>query len=78
VELAEAAKYNDHVLYVFSIILGVGYNEQEIFHALLVSWRGYMVGKGTWKQYSFMAVAVPQMVTKFMETHDNPDMISKI
>jgi hypothetical protein len=38
-ELAQAAEHNDHKLYVVSKILDARYNEQEMFHELLVSWR---------------------------------------
>jgi hypothetical protein len=36
-ELAQAAKHNDHELYVVSKILDERYNEQEMFHELLVA-----------------------------------------
>jgi hypothetical protein len=57
-ELAQAAEHNDHKLYVVSKILDAGYNEQEMFHELLVAWRGFSVGEATWEPYSVMAVAV--------------------
>jgi hypothetical protein len=46
-ELAQAAEHNDHQLYVVSMILDARYNEQEIFHELLVAWRGFPVGEAT-------------------------------
>jgi hypothetical protein len=45
---------------------------------LLVAWRVLPVGEVTWEPYSVMAVDVPDMMTKFMESHDDPDMISKM
>jgi Chromo (CHRromatin Organisation MOdifier) domain len=64
-ELAQAAENNDHQLYVVSNILDTRYNGQEIFHELLVAWRGFPVGEATWEPYSVMAVDVPDIVTKF-------------
>jgi hypothetical protein len=46
-KLAQAAEHNDHQLYVVSMILDARYNEQEIFHELLVAWRGFPVGEAT-------------------------------
>jgi hypothetical protein len=46
-ELAQAADLNDHQLYVVSKILDARYNEQEMFHGLLVAWRGFPVGEAT-------------------------------
>jgi hypothetical protein len=42
-EPAQAAEHKDHQLYVVSKILDAGYNEQEMFHELLVAWRGFPV-----------------------------------
>jgi Chromo (CHRromatin Organisation MOdifier) domain len=77
-ELAQAAEHNDHQLYVVSKILDARYNEQEIFHELLVAWRDFPVKKATWKPYSVMAMDVPDMVTKFLESHENIDTVSKM
>jgi hypothetical protein len=68
-ELAQAAEHNDHQLYVVSMILDTRYNEQEMFHELLIAWRGFPVEEATWEPYSVMAVDVPDMVAKFMESH---------
>jgi hypothetical protein len=38
-ELAQAAEHNDHQLYVLSKKLDARYNEQEMFHKLLVAWQ---------------------------------------
>jgi nitrogen fixation/metabolism regulation signal transduction histidine kinase len=46
-ELAQAAEHNDHKLYVVSKIPDARYNEQEMFHELLVAWRGFPVGEAT-------------------------------
>jgi hypothetical protein len=40
-ELAQAAEHNDHQLYVVSKIFDALHNEQEMFHELLVAWRGF-------------------------------------
>jgi hypothetical protein len=46
-ELAQAVEHNDHNLYVVSKILDARYNEQEMFHELLVAWRSFTVGEAT-------------------------------
>jgi Chromo (CHRromatin Organisation MOdifier) domain len=74
-ELAQAAEHNYHQLYVVSKILDARYNEQEMFYELLVAWRGFPVGEATWEPYSVMAVDVPEMVAKFMESHEDTDMV---
>jgi hypothetical protein len=40
-ELAQEAEHNDHRPYVVPKTLGARYNQQEIFHELLVAWRGF-------------------------------------
>jgi hypothetical protein len=77
-ELAQAAEHNDHRLYIVSKILDARYNEQEIFHELLVAWRGFSVGEATWKPYSVMAVDVPYMVAEFMKSHKDIDAVHKM
>jgi hypothetical protein len=77
-ELAQAAEHNDHQHYVVSKILGARYNEQEMFHELLVAWRGFPVGEATWEPYSFMAVDVLDMVAKFMESHEDIGTMCKM
>jgi hypothetical protein len=77
-ELAQAAEHNDYHLYVLSKILDARYNEQEMFHELLVAWRGFSVGEATGKSYSVMAVDVPDMVAKFMESHKDIDTVRKM
>jgi hypothetical protein len=46
-ELSQAAEHNDHQLYVVSEILDARYNEEEMFHELLVAWREVPVGEAT-------------------------------
>jgi hypothetical protein len=46
-KLAQAAEHNDHQLYVVSMILDARYDEQEMFHELLVAWRGFPVREAT-------------------------------
>jgi hypothetical protein len=70
-KLAQAAEHNDHQLHVVSKILDERYNEQEMFHELLIAWRGSPVGEATWEPYSVMAVDVTDMVAKFMESHED-------
>jgi Chromo (CHRromatin Organisation MOdifier) domain len=77
-ELAQAAEHNDHQLYVVSKILDARYNKQEIFHELLVAWRDFPVGEATWEPYSAMAVDVPDMLAKFMESHEDIDTVRKM
>jgi hypothetical protein len=61
-----------------SKILDARYNEQEMLYELLVAWRGFPVGEATWEMYSVMAVDVSEMVAKFMESHDDTDMMCKM
>jgi hypothetical protein len=61
-----------------SKILDARYNEQDIFHELLVAWRDFPVGEATWKLDSVMAVDVPDMVTEFMESHKDIDTVRKM
>jgi hypothetical protein len=42
-DLSQIAEQNDHQLYVVSRILDARYNEQEMFHELLVAWRDFPV-----------------------------------
>jgi hypothetical protein len=77
-ELAQAAEHNDHQLYVVSKILDARYNEQEMFCEFLVAWRGLPVGEATWEPYSAMAVDVPDMLAKFMESHEDIDAVREM
>jgi Chromo (CHRromatin Organisation MOdifier) domain len=77
-ELAQAAEQNEYKLYVVSKILDARYNEQEMFHELLVAWRDLPVGEATWEPYSVMAVDVPDMVAKFMESHEDIDAVREM
>jgi hypothetical protein len=56
-------------------ILDARYNEQEMFHELLVPWRGFPVREATCEPYSVMAVDVPDMLAKFMESHEDIDTV---
>jgi hypothetical protein len=76
--MAQAAEHNDHQLYLVSKILDACYNEQEMFHELLVACRGFPVGKATWEPYLVMDVDVPDMVAKFMESHEDIDTVRKM
>jgi hypothetical protein len=77
-ELAQAAEHNDHQLHIVSKMLDVRCNEQELFHELLVAWRGFPVGEATWEPYSVMAVDVPDMVAKCMESHEDIDAVREM
>jgi hypothetical protein len=77
-ELAQAAEHNDRQVYVVSKILDARYNEQEMFHELLFAWRSFLVGEATWDRYSVMAVDVPDMVAKFMESHEDIDAVREM
>jgi hypothetical protein len=68
---------NDHQLYNVSKILGARYNEQFLFHELSVAWRRFPVGEATWERFSVLAVAVSELMTKFIESHDDPDMVAR-
>jgi hypothetical protein len=69
-ELAQAAEHDDHQLYVVSKILDARYNEQEMCC--------FPVGEVTWEPYSVMAVDVPDMVAKFMESHEDIDAVREM
>jgi hypothetical protein len=77
-ELAQAAEHNDHQIYVVSKIIDARYNEKEMFHELLVVWRGFPVGEATWEPYSVMAVDVPDIAAKFMESHEDIDAVREM
>jgi hypothetical protein len=77
-QLSQAAEYNDHQIYVVSKILYERYNEQEMFHELLIAWRGFPVEEATWQHYLVMAMDVPDMVAKFMESHEDIVMVRKM
>jgi Chromo (CHRromatin Organisation MOdifier) domain len=77
-ELSQTSEHNDHHLYVVSKILDARYNEREMFHELLVAWRGFPVGEATWEPYSAMAVDVPDMVAKFIESYEDIDTLRKM
>jgi hypothetical protein len=72
------AEHNDNQLYVLSKVLDAHYNEQEMFYELLVAWRGFRVGEAAWEPYSVMAVDVSDMVTKFMESHEDIDAVREM
>jgi hypothetical protein len=74
----QAAEQNNYQLYVVSKILDARYNEQEMFHELLVAWRGFPVGEATREPYSVMAVDIPDMVAKFMESHEDIDAVREM
>jgi hypothetical protein len=46
-----------------------------MFYELLVAWSGFPVGEATWEPYSVMAVDVPDMMAKFMESHEDIDTV---
>jgi Chromo (CHRromatin Organisation MOdifier) domain len=68
----------NHKLYVVSKVLDARYNEQEMFHELFVAWRDFPVGEATWEPYSVMVVDVPDMVAKFMASHEDIDTVRKM
>jgi Chromo (CHRromatin Organisation MOdifier) domain len=49
-----------------------------MLHELLVAWRGFSVGDDTWEPYSVIAMDVPNIVTKFMESHKDIDTVRKM
>jgi hypothetical protein len=49
-----------------------------MFDELLVALRGFPVGEATWEPYSVIAVDIPDMVTKFMESHEDIDTVRKM
>jgi Chromo (CHRromatin Organisation MOdifier) domain len=77
-KLTQVYEHNKHQLYVVSKILDARYNEQEMFHEMLVAWRGFPVEEATWEPYSVIAVDVPDMVAKFMESHKDIDAVREM
>jgi hypothetical protein len=53
-------------------------NEKEMFHELLVAWHDFPVEEASWEPHSVMAVDVPKMVTIFIESQDDTDMVLKM
>jgi hypothetical protein len=49
-----------------------------MFHEFLVAWRGFIVEEATWEPYSVMAVDVPDIVAKFMESHEDIDAVREM
>jgi hypothetical protein len=66
------------ISYAVSKILDARYNEPDYFHELLVAWRGFPVGEATWEPYSILAVDVPDMVAKFLESHEDIDAVREM
>jgi hypothetical protein len=58
-------------------ILDARYNEQEIFHELLVTWNGFLVGEASCEPYSVLAVNITEIVAKFMEHQNETIMVRK-
>jgi hypothetical protein len=75
-ELAQAAEHKDHQLYIVSKKFDARYNEQKVFQELLVAWRSFPVGEAS--LLSVMAVDVPDMVAKFMESHEDINTVRKM
>jgi hypothetical protein len=61
-----------------SKILDARYNEEDMFYELLVAWRGIPVGEVAKEPYSVTAVDFPEMMIKFMEPHDDPEMVCEM
>jgi hypothetical protein len=49
-----------------------------MFHELLVARRGFPVEEATLEPYSGMAVDVPDIVAKFMESHEDIDAVREM
>jgi hypothetical protein len=58
--------------------MSVSIRSTYLYSITLVAWGGYPIGEAIWKPYSVMAVDVPEMVTKFMESYDDPDMVREM
>jgi hypothetical protein len=61
-----------------SKILDARYNEQAMFHELLVAWRDSSVGGDTWEPYTVITVDVADMVATFMESHEDIDAVREM
>jgi hypothetical protein len=77
-ELPQSAEHNDYQLYVVSKIVDARYNEQEMFHEFLVARRSFPVREATWEPFSVMAVDFPDMVAKFMDSHEDIYTVRKM
>jgi hypothetical protein len=49
-----------------------------MFHELSVAWRGFPVGEANLEPCSVMAMDVLDMVTKFMESHEDIDAVREM
>jgi hypothetical protein len=49
-----------------------------MFPELLDAWRDFLVGEATWELYSVIAVDVPEMMAKFMQSHEDTNMVRKM
>jgi hypothetical protein len=70
-ELSQASDHNNHEVYVVSNIPAACYDEQEMFYEFSVAWRGFPVREATLEPYLVMAVDIPEMMAKFMESQDD-------
>jgi hypothetical protein len=73
-ELERAAEHNEHRRFVVSKLLGLRCNDEEIRHEVQVVWRGFPVADADWQPYDVMGVDVPEMMSKFLDVHNDKEI----
>jgi hypothetical protein len=43
-----------------------------------VAWRGFPVADADWQPYDVMAVDVPEMMSKFLDVHNDKEMVAQV
>jgi hypothetical protein len=74
-ELERAAEHNDHQLYVVSKILKLCYNDEEMRHEELISWRGLDT---EWEPCGVMAADVQEMMRKFLDSCKDKKLVDQV
>jgi hypothetical protein len=77
-ELEQAAEHNEHQRFVVSTLLDLRYNDEEMRYKIQVAWRGFPVADANWQPYDVMAVDVPEMMRKFLDVHNDKEMVAQV
>jgi hypothetical protein len=77
-ELEQAAEHNEHQRFVVSNLLDLRYNDEEMRYEVQVVWRGFPVEDADSQPYEVMAVDVPEMTSKFLDVHNDKEMVAQV